>query len=116
MSNVDWEVLQEFWRNNSSSIEWDELEEAVKSCFVVDDSRIASLEWLDKTNWVIEKKNWPFSVHGLHRADIMKKYIEHLELALAKTEAASPRGVGTTFKPQVKRPKLTLIVNKKTPD
>lgn len=43
------------------------------------DFKAAYMEWHDKTEWVQEKEDWPFSVLGMHRADAMKKYIEHLE-------------------------------------
>ncbi|HEX4843219.1 MAG TPA: hypothetical protein VFV57_06070 [Limnobacter sp.] len=36
-------------------------------------------EWLEKTEWVQERGKWPFQELGMHRADVMKKYIEHLE-------------------------------------
>lgn len=41
--------------------------------------RFAALEWLYKTEWVQERKDWPFIATGMHRADVIKKYIEHLE-------------------------------------
>ena len=43
------------------------------------DFKAAYMEWHDKTEWVQEKKDWPSPVMGMHRADAMKKYIEHLE-------------------------------------
>lgn len=43
------------------------------------DFKAAYMEWHDKTEWVQEKEDWPFPVLGMHRADAMKKYIEHLE-------------------------------------
>ncbi len=36
-------------------------------------------EWLRLTEWVQETKDWPFPVLGLHRAEVMNKYIKHLE-------------------------------------
>ncbi|HEX4918608.1 MAG TPA: hypothetical protein VFV43_11970, partial [Limnobacter sp.] len=43
-------------------------------------------EWLDKTEWVQERGEWPFPALGMHRADVIKKYIEHLE---SQTQAAA---------------------------
>lgn len=46
-------------------------------------------EWLDKTEWVQQREDWPFPALGMHRADVMKKYIEHLE---AQAQPAEPVG------------------------
>ncbi|WP_341237887.1 hypothetical protein [uncultured Limnobacter sp.] len=46
------------------------------------DFKPAYMDWHNKTEWVQEKKDWPFNALGMHRADVMKKYIEHLEMLL----------------------------------
>lgn len=45
----------------------------------IDRFKSAWIEWSYKTEWVQEKKDWPFNALGMHRADVMKKYIDHLE-------------------------------------
>jgi len=34
--------------------------------------------WQEKTKWVAEKTEWPFTTVGKHRADIIKELIEYL--------------------------------------
>lgn len=41
--------------------------------------KVAIDQWFEKTDWVQEKKDWPFPALGMHRADVMTKYIKHLE-------------------------------------
>jgi len=49
-------------------------------------------EWLEKTDWVQARKKFPFQHLGMHRADVMTTYIEHLEAdnAALKTKLANP--------------------------
>ncbi|WP_314722323.1 hypothetical protein [Rahnella variigena] len=49
-------------------------------------------EWLEKTDWVQARKKFPFQNLGMHRADVMTTYIEHLEAdnAALKTKLANP--------------------------
>ncbi len=78
--------------------------------------KIALDEWFDKTKWVQEKKDWPFPFLGMHRADVMKKYIEHLELKLAQSTSENHKGLDITFTPHlaVKQIEINLAVaNKK---
>lgn len=42
----------------------------------------ACLEWLAKTEWVQDRHDWPFPILGLHRADVLRQHIEHLERSL----------------------------------
>jgi hypothetical protein len=42
--------------------------------------------WQEKTNWIIEQKEWPFPITGKHRADIMKEMIEYYS-AMLESEA-----------------------------
>lgn len=43
------------------------------------DAKPALNEWLEKTEWVQKRRDWPFPPYGMHRADVMRRYIEHLE-------------------------------------
>lgn len=53
------------------------------------DFKPAFMEWHDKTEWVQERRDWPFPTLGMHRADVMKKYIAHLE-AQIQTQPVQP--------------------------
>lgn len=44
-------------------------------------------DWLKRTDWVQERKDWPFPALGMHRVDVMTQYIQHLE-ALVKSHPA----------------------------
>lgn len=48
-------------------------------------------EFHEKTEWVQQRKNFPFPALGMHRADVMNKYIEHLE-AQIQTQPVQPAG------------------------
>lgn len=57
----------------------------------IDRFKSAWIEWSYKTEWVQEKKDWPFNALGMHRADVMKKYIDHLE-AQIQAQPVQPAG------------------------
>lgn len=42
--------------------------------------------WVEKTNWVQQRKEWPFETTGKHRADVMSQLIDYYE-ALLENEA-----------------------------
>lgn len=46
--------------------------------------QVAWQEWHDKTEWVRERKDWPFIALGMHHADVIKKYVDYLEAQQAE--------------------------------
>ena len=46
----------------------------------------AYMEWSDKTDWVQEQRDsFSFNPLGMHRADIMRKEIEHLRRVIEES-------------------------------
>lgn len=49
-----------------------------------DANKAANIEWQEKTEWVQKQAAFPFPQWGMHRADVMTKYIEHLQAELVE--------------------------------
>ncbi|HBR6843333.1 MAG: hypothetical protein E6Y01_08440 [Klebsiella aerogenes] len=64
-----------------------ELLEANKRISELESFRTAYMEWSDKTDWVQGDKRFDVLIPwGKHRADVLKAYIEYLELRFAELE------------------------------
>ncbi len=61
----------------------DRLREAEKRIAELEQFKVAFTEWLDKTEWVQTDKRFDVvKPWGKHRAEVLKLYIEHLEVKL----------------------------------
>lgn len=72
----------------------EDLDTAEKRNAELESFRTAYMEWSDKTDWVQGDKRFDVLIPwGKHRADVLKAYIERLELRIAELEESHAQAI-----------------------